>query len=150
MDAAWFNEVSYWHWWVLGAILLMLEIFVPGAFLLWLGFAAGLVGLLLLVLPDLAWAWQVLVFALFSVAAILIGRAYLERNPIESDQPALNRRGEQYVGRVFTLDRDMVDGAGRIRVDDTTWKVNGPDCPAGTKVKVTGVNGTLLQVKRAE
>jgi len=54
MDAAWFNEVSYWHWWVLGAILLMLEIFVPGAFLLWLGFAAGLVGLLLLVLPDLA------------------------------------------------------------------------------------------------
>jgi membrane protein implicated in regulation of membrane protease activity len=78
----------------------------------------------------------------------LLSRLYFAHHPIETDQPRLNRRGEQYVGRVFTLREPIVNGQGKIRVDDSTWKIQGVDCPSGTKVRVTGVNGVVLQVSR--
>jgi len=101
----------------------------------------------MLIMPGMGWEWQILAFAVLSVASIVVGRMYLKRNPIKTDQPMLNRRGEQYVGRTFTLDENIVNGVGKIRVDDTIWKVNGPDCEAGANVKVTGVNGMVLLVE---
>jgi len=77
---------------------------------------------------------------------VLVGRAWLRRRPIETDHPTLNRRGEQYVGRRFTLDEPIVNGVGKLRVDDTTWKIMGDDLPAGSQVTVTGVDGTVLVV----
>ena len=71
----------------------------------------------------------------------------MDENPVISDQPNLNRRGQQYVGRTFTLDEPIVNGLGKIHVDDSTWKIEGNDCPAGTKVKVTGVDGVILKVE---
>ncbi len=150
MDSSWLGEINYWHWWVLGVAFVILEIFSPAAFFLWMGIAAGVVGLLLLAMPDLAWEWQILAFALFSVVSIVLGRSYLKRHPIKTDQPTLNRRGEQYIGRVFTLDGPIVNGVGKIRVDDTSWKINGPECDAGDKVQVTGVDGVVLRVECLE
>jgi len=150
MDTAWLGEITYWHWWILGIVFVILEVFSPAAFFLWLGIAAGLAGLLLLALPELAVAWQLLAFAGFSVASVVIGRGYLQRHPIKTDRPTLNRRGEQYIGRVFTLQGAMVNGNGKIRVDDTSWKVRGPDCPEGSQVKVIGVDGVVLLVECTE
>ncbi|MBF0256146.1 MAG: NfeD family protein [Gammaproteobacteria bacterium] len=144
------EQMTYWHWWVLAVVFVVLEIFSPAAFFLWMGVAAGLVGLVLLVLPDINWEWQLLIFALFSLASILVSRRYLDRNPIATDQPHLNRRGEQYLDRTFTLDAPIVNGYGKIRVDDSSWKVEGDDCPAGTRVRVIGVDGVILQVEKIE
>lgn len=146
----WLTQLEYWHWWVLGVVLLILEVFSPGAFFLWLGVAAGVVGIVLLVLPDLGWQVQLLLFAVLSVVSIAVGRSWLGRHPIETDLPTLNRRGEQYVGRVFTLEVPIVNGNGKIRVDDTTWKIRGADRGAGERVRVTGVDGTVLLVDGAD
>jgi membrane protein implicated in regulation of membrane protease activity len=142
----WFTQLDYWHWLILAVVLMIFEVFSPGAFLLWLGMAAGTVGLLLLLFPAITWQIQVLLFALLSVASIVLVRVYLKRRPIETDQPHLNRRGEQYLDRTFTLEEPIVNGEGKIHVDDTTWKINGEDCPAGTRIKVSGVQGVVLQV----
>jgi membrane protein implicated in regulation of membrane protease activity len=146
----WLAQAEYWHWWVLGVVLLILEVFSPGAFFLWLGLAAGVVGAVLLLLPDLDWQLQLLLFAVLSVVSIVAGRSWLRRHPIETDLPTLNRRGEQYVGRVFTLEQPVVNGTGKIRVDDTTWKIRGDDREAGSRVRVTGVDGTVLLVDSAD
>lgn len=142
----WLHQVDYWHWWVLGLALVLLEVFSPGVFFVWMGIAAGIVGGLLLLFPDLGWEYQVLAFALLSLATVFLWRAYLKRHPTQSDEPLLNRRGEQYVGRVFTLTVPVVNGIGKIRVDDSTWKIRGPDCPAGTRVRVTGADGVVLLI----
>ena len=93
---------------------------------------------------------QFLIWAVLSVAAVVGSRLYLRRHPIETDRPTLNRRGEQYIGRHFTLEEPIVNGLGKIRVDDSTWKIEGPDAlPAGCKVKVTDVEGTVLKVEAA-
>ena len=142
------ESITYWHWWILAAALIILEVFAPGAFFLWLGIAAGVVGGLIYLTPALGWEYQVLVFSVLSVASILVWRKYFRITPEETDEPALNRRGEQYVGRVFTLTEPIVNSMGKIRVDDTTWKIRGEDCPVGTRVQVTGVDGTRFEVQR--
>ena len=137
---------TFWQWWILGLVLVILEVFAPGAFLIWIGISAGLVGLLVLFVPGVPWQLQVLMFGAFSVATVLGWRRYLQAHPVHSEAPFLNRRGEQYVGRVFTLDEPIVNGIGKLRVDDSIWRIRGKDCPAESKVVITGVDGVLLTV----
>ena len=142
-----FEAIDYWHWWVLAVLLMILEIFSPAAFFIWIGFAAGIMGLLLLVV-DFSWELQAFVFAVLSVACIAAGRTWFKRNPIESDEPNLNRRGHALVGQVFEVEQAIVDGTGRVRVGDSTWKVIGPDSEVGDKVRVVDVDSTVLRVER--
>ena len=151
MIAALVAELGPWSWWIVGLLFLGLEILVPGVFLLWIGLAAMVVGALSFPLWGMAiWGWQLqfLVFAVLSVAFALIGRRMSWTNQ-ESDQPMLNRRVEGLVGRTATLAEPISDGKGRIRLDDTTWIVNGDDTPAGTRVRVTAVQAGVLTVERA-
>jgi len=110
------------------------------------------VGFAMLLAPDLGWEYQVLIFAVLSVVSIAAWRMYLRKNPTETDEPLLNRRGAQYVGRVFILDSDMPLGRGKIHVDDTTWRAvcdSGEDIAAGSRVKVVAVDGTSLKIEPA-
>lgn len=143
------EAITYWHWWILAVALLVLEVFAPGAFFLWMGVGAGIVGVILLLAPDMGWEYQIMVFSIFSVVSIATWRLFIRKHPTETDKPTLNRRGEQYVGRVFTLSEPIVNGTGKIRVDDSTWKVMGEDCDAGTKVKVVSIEGTVLKIEHA-
>ncbi len=140
---------DFWHWWIGGLVLLILEVFLPGTFFLWMGVAAGFVGVLVWIWPAMPIEYQIIVFAVDSVVNIVAWKRYEKRRPVRTDQPALNRRGEQYVGRRFTLDDPIVNGVGHLRVDDTRWRIEGPDLPAGRKVVVTGVDGTVLRVEAA-
>lgn len=150
-DAAVFlDNLQFWHWMILGLALAMIEVLVPGTLFLWLGIAAGLTGLLLLAFPDAGWEIQLIAFGVLSVANVAGWRLYLARRPLRSDDSTLNRRGEQYVGRVFTLVEPIADGRGTVKVGDSLWRADGPDLPAGTRVKVTGVAGTVLKVEKAE
>lgn len=146
---SWLMPIGPWHWLILGLVLAALEIFTPAFLFLPIGIAAIVVGIMLAAVPEASWSLQLGVFAVLSVTIVVLGRLYLRRHPITSDEPTLNRRGHQYVGRVFTLDAPIVNGAGKIRVDDSTWKVLGADAPAGHLVRVVGVDGTVLRVERS-
>ena len=142
----WLLEPTYWNWWLLGVALMAVEAIVPGFFFLWMGVAALLVGFVLIALPELAWTWQVLLFAVLSVSSIAVWQWRLRGHPTHSDDPLLNRRGHQYIGRVFTLDAPVVNGHGKIRVDDSTWKVLvDQDCPAGVRLRIVDVDGVMLK-----
>ncbi len=144
-----FAQVEYWHWWSLGIALLVLEAFAPGAIFLWMGIAAGVVGLVLLVAPAIAWQAQLIAFAVLSVVAVVGWRLFQRGRGARREASTLNRRGEQYVGRRFTLDQPIVNGDGKLRIDDTMWRVAGEDMAAGTTVRVVGADGVILKVQRA-
>ena len=141
------ETLAYWDWLIAGLVLVILEIFAPGAVFLWLGIAAGVVGAVVFFAPYLDWKFQFTLFAVLSVVSIVVSRRYLKRRPLETDHPNLNRRGAQYVGRDLILDAALSGGRGRLRVDDTTWRVEGPDLPAGAKVRVTAVDGATLKIE---
>lgn len=144
-----FMELNAWHWGIIAAVLIILEMFVPGAFLIWLGVAAAVNSILLVFFPGMSWETQFVIFAIVSVASIVLFRRWSDKNPETTDQPSLNRRGEQYVGRTFTLAEPIVNGQGKLRVDDSTWKIEGDDCASGIQVRVTGVDGVVLRVQQA-
>ena len=141
------ETIEFWQWWVAAVVLIIVEALVPGAIFLWLGVSAAVVGAILLAAPEMSWEYQVLIFAVLSVGSVIGWRAYHKSHPTETDLPTLNRRGEQYVGRVITLDDAIVNRVGKVRLDDTSWKVEGADLPAGARVKVTGVDGVVLLVE---
>ena len=147
---AFLDSLQFWHWMILGLALAVIEVLAPGTFFLWLGIAAGVTGLVLLVLPDMGWQIQLLLFGVLSIAIVAGWRLYQKRHPTQSDDTTLNRRGEQYVGRVFQLEQAIVNGRGAVKVGDSLWRAEGPDLPAGVSVKVTGVAGTVLKVEKAE
>lgn len=144
-----FAAVTFWHWWALAGALVAIEAFAPGFALLWLGLAAGLVGLILLVVPELAIAWQLVGFSALAVASVLSWRIWQARHPRTSDRPGLNQRGASYLRRRAVLVEPIVNGYGRVRIADGTWAVRGPDLPAGATVEVIGVEGVVLVVRAA-
>jgi len=147
--AAFLESLAFWHWLVLGVGLAIIEVFTPGAFFLWLGISAGIVGVVLWLIPGMSWEWQVLFFAILSIASVVIARRYLTAHPLETDLPNLNQRGHQYVGRMFTLEEPVINGQGKIQVDDSTWKIHCDDCETGTKVVIDGVDGVVLHASIA-
>ena len=146
----WLDDILFWHWGILAGMLLILELTSPVFFFLWLGFSAAAVGFLLLVFPNIPVEAQLVLFGILSVVAVLAWRKFREVHPPLSDQPLLNQRGQQYTGRTFTLDQPIVNGVGKVQVDDSTWRVKGPELPAGTDVRVVGVDGVVFVVERAE
>lgn len=142
-------ELGPWNWMVLGFILLTLEVVAPGVFLLWIGIAALIVGALSLMLWDAAfWTWQLqtVIFAVLSITCALIGKRIYDGRETISDQPQLNQRGAQLVGRSATLAEPIRNGRGRIQLGDTIWRVAGPDLPAGAQVRVVKASDTDLDL----
>jgi len=141
-----FAALGFWDWFIAGALLLVLEVLAPGVFMLWLGLAAMLVGAIS-IFVDWSWQAQFIAFAVFSVAAIPLWLRVSRQVGTVTDQPFLNRRAEALVGRIFTLERPIVDGSGTMPVDDTVWRITGADVPAGSRVRVVRVDGTALHVE---
>ena len=143
-----FTQMEFWHWLTIAAILIFLEILSPGVFFLWLGLAAGMVGIIMAIIPDISWQIQFILLAVFSITSLIVWRIFAK---IFSSQEAsvshLNRRAEQYIGRTFTLVEPIVNGIGKIKVDDSTWRVKGEDAPLGTQVKTIAVDGIVFEVE---
>ena len=138
----------FWYWWVLALILLVAELLVTGFFFLWMAAASVVTGMLLWLLPMLSNPVQILLFSTLSIAMITAWRLVVGKKVIKSDHPLLNKRGAQYIGRVFDLYEAIENGQGKIKVDDTIWKVRGEDCGIDAKVKVVAVHGTVFDVQR--
>ena len=144
-----FVSLGTWNWLIFGFVLMALEVAAPGVFLFWFGLAALLVGLLSFVLHP-TWQTQLLMFAVFALIAVPIWRRLAKsQREGSASNPFLNRRAAALVGRVFTLEKPIVDGVGTVRIDDTIWRVAGPDAPAGSRVKVVRVDGANLTVAAA-
>jgi len=145
--AAYFAKLVFWHWFTLALILGILDVaFGANFFFVWCGIAAACVGILMMLIPNISWEYQFLIFGIGVMSSLGIWRHYLKTHSRDSDEPLLNRRAQQYIGRIFTLETPIQNGRGKVRVEDTLWRVEGEELPAGTKVRVVAVEGVVLKV----
>lgn len=140
------SNLGIWHWLVLGLILIIFELMLNSGFLLWISIAAGVVGLVVGIFSDIGWLAQLLIFGIIASLSCIIGQVYFCKESKQQAKNTLNRRGEQYIGRSFILSDPIVNGIGHIHVDDTQWRVKGPDLEPGTKIKVVDTEGVFLIV----
>ena len=144
-----FVTLGKWNWLILALILMALELAAPGVFMFWLGLAAGLVGVLSFAI-DPSWQVQILAFAVFALAAVPLWRRIARSHAgVNATNPFLNKRSDALVGRVFTLEKPIIDGSGTVRIDDTIWRVAGPDAPAGSRIRIVRADGAELTVAAA-
>lgn len=135
-----------WSWIVAGLVLLALELVVPGGFMLWMGIAGIITGLITLFQP-LGWPVQWLIFGVLSLVSIAIWVRWNRSRPTPTDRPYLNRRADYFVGQEAVLDQPIAQGFGRIVLGDTVWRVSGADLPVGQRVRITGSEGNVLKVE---
>ena len=148
-------DLGVWSWWILGGILIGIEILAPGTFFLWFGLAAFAVGVITMILglDSALWVWQVQIIAFVMLALVfaIIGRSWMsKRGWDKSEQPELNDRGAQLIGRHAVLTQPISEGMGRAQIGDTTWRVAGPELPEGTRVVVISAKAGTLVVKAVE
>jgi membrane protein implicated in regulation of membrane protease activity len=144
------NLATHYGWWLLALLLIGAEILAPGFFMLWIGIAAAVMGLIVLIVPDLMFPMEVVLFVLLSLASCFLYWKFIRHvRDTLTDQPLLNRRAEQYIGRKYILDSAIVNGHGKARVGDSLWMVEGPELPAGSPIEVVSVDGTTLKVRAA-
>lgn len=139
-----------WSWVIVGLILLTAEIFLPGVYLFWFGLAAVTTGVISLGIWEMGfWIWQIqgICFAALSLVFVLLARRYLKSNADTSDEPLLNNREASLIGRIATLSEAITNGYGRVKLDDSTWRVEGDDAPIGTRVVIIGANAQILRVE---
>ncbi len=136
-------------WWAIALALLAIETVIPGASILWFGIAAFVVGIVVYFVPNLPLLGQIAVFGLCSVASVAVYWKWFRRREAPSDQPLLNRRAEQLVGREFVLDAPIELGRGKLRIGDAMWTVVGPDLPGGSRVRVCKTDGLILEVEKS-
>ena len=137
-------------WAAFALVLFAAEAILPGAFMLWLGFAAAAVFLAVFLLPvEVPVLAQVAAFVVLSFASIQVYRRWFRGGDRATDKPLLNRRAEQNIGLVAPLEQAIVAGRGRIQLGDAFWAVEGPDLPAGTPVRIVAVDGISLKVQEA-
>lgn len=139
------QSLTLWDWLAFAVLLLIVEVFGTAGYFLWFGTAAAIVGVSLLLFPELSWVWQFIGFALLSLVTAIIWWRRLRRQPIVA--PRLNRRGSELLGGEYVLHEAISAGRGKIKAGDSYWLVSGPELAVGQRVKVIGQEGTILQVE---
>ncbi|MFD0725272.1 NfeD family protein [Lysobacter brunescens] len=137
-------------WAVFALVLFGLEVLAPGAFMLWLAFAASAVMIVVWLIPGLSFLLQAILFVVLGLVSIQVYRTWFRRDEPESDQPALNRRAAQLIGQIVPLVSPIERGTGRVQIADAYWTVRGPDLPAGASVRIVGADGMTLQVEAVD
>ena len=141
-------ELGAWSWLIFGALLLAIEVLAPGTYMLWVGVAALITGAAAITF-GLGFEAQLIVFVTAAVLSVLVGRKFMTGRSDETDQPFLNERQDQLIGKTFTVTTAIKNGRGKVKVGDTVWSVNGPDSETGSQVRVTAVDGNRLTVEQA-
>jgi inner membrane protein len=144
----WLSGIEpHWLWLGFGLLLAIGEMTIPGVFLIWMAGAALITGLVSWIFPGIGMPGLVLLFAMLSMASVFAGRRWLRSNPVESADPMMNHRGARSVGEVVTVSQVIADGQGRVKMGDSEWLAKGPDAEPGTKMRVTGSDGSVLLVE---
>lgn len=145
MDDFTINNPEY-VWLGLAALLALAELFVPGVFLIWVAAAAAVTGILSLFI-DITFAGQLTAFGLSTVIAVLGGRRWYLTHVVESENPLLNNRSAQLIGRTVTVVESISASSGRVKVGDGEWPAKGPRMEKGTIAKITAVEGGILSLE---
>jgi membrane protein implicated in regulation of membrane protease activity len=145
-----FANLGPWNWIIAGVLLMVLETIIPGVYFLWFGISAVVVGILAFAFGEaIGQPWQLVLFAVISVATVFWVRNFANAQRVESEDKDLNQRSAQYFGRVVVVEDAITGGRGRVRVDDTLWLATGADAPKGARVRITGAHGIVFTVEPA-
>ncbi len=143
--------MEYWQWLVLGSALIIFEMIAVTFLLIWFGFSALIVGILVYIEPNLPWEAQAVMFPLLALCCVFAWKIWGSKRFTSDKIPLLNQRAHRFIGRKFILHQPIVENYGRVSIRDTSWAAQADeDYPAGTEIEVYGVDGATLLIRKVE
>lgn len=140
----------WWPWFVIGLVLLIIEVLGAGGFLVGLAAGGFAVGLVVLFVPDLSVFMQITLFAIISLIATLI---YFKFFRVTEPGEKISKFSplEGMIGKQFEVTQDLTAGLEvREQIGDTLWRIRAEDSvEKGDRVIVTGEDSMCLLVKPA-
>lgn len=138
------------NWIIAGLALSLLELIVPGVYLIWFGFAAFVVGIAVYFLP-IELTTQLIVFAIasgiFAVIGVSVYRYVFSKAQVPAEYKNLNNTAEQYVGQLVTVAEDAEDNRTKVKIGDTYWLASCKKAfKQGDTAKVVGVKDSLILI----
>ena len=131
----------------IGALLTGLEFLIKGRYIIWFGLGALLAGTVAVLMGEPDWPIQAALFCFCVMMSVAVGRRMRKDTP---GLTAAQRQAQQrYLGRQAYLQIPIVNGEGKIKLDDKFYTVRGPDLPKGTIVEIVGVDKTAFTVAKA-
>lgn len=131
-------------WLGLAGLLAIVEIFAPGAVLIWFAFGSALVSLWVWLVPQAVWQVQLVLFLTTSSLSLIVWRLRAARSGTLDPAQSINQRLVGLIGQTGELASEISYGKGRVRLGDTTWTVAGPNLPKGAAVRIIGVKDDIL------
>mgnify|MGYP001447663567 FL=1 len=129
------------NWFTLGIILIILEMLLPGMFLMWFGVSALIVGLITLIF-SMSMNAELILFAITSVLSVIAVIVIMRK--------ASPTRDSDLIGATFTLDSAVTNHQGQLNIGDSVWLIKGPDAEAGTNIAITAIENNTLVFKIIE
>jgi len=114
----------------------------------WLGISAGITGLMMFLSPEGFWLWQIPMLFVLTLLAPAVFELPNTLNALFG-----HTENQHLVGKVITLTHGINDGKGKTKLEedeDKEWLVSGPDCIAGTSVKIVTLDSKTLYVSEIE
>ena len=138
------------NWVIAGLALSLLELIVPGVYLIWFGFAAFVVSIAVYFMP-LEFTTQLIVFAIasgiFAVIGVAVYRYIFSKAQVPAEYKNLNNTAEQYVGQLVTVAEDAADNRTKVKIGDTYWLAScQKPFKQGDTAKVVGVKDSLILI----
>ena len=143
----WMAQNAHWLWWSAGVVLLAGEMLIPGGYLLWLGVASAVTGIVAWLAPSLGFAGHGIIFAILATVSIYVGNRFVYKQKQGTPTTDVNVSGKRFIGKKFVVVETIENGRGHVQVGDSRWLAEGPDAAKGTQVHVTAVEGTVLMVE---
>lgn len=138
----------YQFWLVLGGILLVAELLGTSGYLLWSGISAIVIGAIVWLIPAISWNWQWVLFAALTVCIAAFWWYWLRSKRSNDKASQLNKPYQEFIGRQCVLTEPLVNGYGRVKVGDSSWRVKGSqNLDTGTVVEIIDIDSNTFIVK---
>lgn len=145
------ESITFWHWIIFAALLLMAEILGAAGYLIGMSLAALCVSGVVYLGLITDWRLEFLLFAVLALIASAITFQFFIKQSNEDPATIINNRAGQLIGRRFVLTSAITNGVGQIQVGDTYWKLLADnDLQSETPVEVYATEGMALKVRARE
>ena len=145
-------DLLWWHWAVLGFVLIIAELMVPSFVIIWFGLGGFLVALALGISPTLPLAAQILIWTVSSVLMTFLWFRVFKRN---QHKVLFGRASAQLVGEVGLIVTDVAPfKSGRVRfqkpvLGSDLWECRAEEeIKAGARVRLAAIEGNVIVVEK--
>ncbi len=146
-------QIAYWHWLVLGMLLIISEMFIPSFTIVWFGLAAVAVSGVLLLFPSVGLTWQLFIWAIGSCIMTVVWFRFVKPRMVDRTHAGIAK--EALLGQTGQVIKSPVegrDGVLRFSVpvlgsDEWSFFCSDP-VAAGDRVVVREISGNTLIVAK--